>query len=122
MPILPFPFNAERYQPLQPEDSDREFELRSDPRYASMYANNAELEYQAQAESVAPNEYLIWRHTCAQMESETNAARLVWREALTRRDNEVARLNAELEETRRVFRKLDARPKPMQPRTTRKGT
>jgi hypothetical protein len=119
MPALPFPFNAAEFHPVQPEEAEREADLRSDPRYAHMYSNVAAARYEAQGESPA-QVYQAWVDTCNKMKQETDEAHRAWREAMMERDRQLLILRDKAEELRIAWKKLESRPKPPQPRSTRK--
>lgn len=122
MSELPFPFVADDFYPLQPEDADAELQRRTLPQYADKYTNVAELRYAEAGISRLTNvvsEYALWVAECSRMDAETERARGQWREAVAEKDYTIAQLKAECEELRMRWRKLQLRPKPPQPKSDR---
>lgn len=143
MAALPFILVVDKFYPLQPEDSEREEELRNDPRWKDHYRNLAEEYYaeigcagdagkdSAQAapqhgvahkvSSDAGDAYRQWVDQCRSMDAEVERAKQEWRESMLHRDAEIARLRLRSEELRIAAKRLELRPKPKQPRSARKG-
>lgn len=116
MAQFPFTFNAADFYPLQPEDEQREFELRTNPQYQEFYkyidiwGDGAPV---VQEEARTP--YHKWLETCKQMDLELEEAKSKWRESVARREKLLSELKIECEHTRMEYKRLAARVKPPQP-------
>jgi thiol-disulfide isomerase/thioredoxin len=124
MAELPFIFRVEDFVPLQPEDAELEFARRTDPRWAAHYTNVGVRLWgtpeDESADQPVVTDYNSWVEYCRKMDEEVAQAKQDWRDAICDRDEAIARLRLRCDELRVKYKRLEARTKPPQPRSTRK--
>lgn len=116
MAQFPFTFNAEQFYPLQPEDAQRELELRSNPQYQEYYTYTDPWADGTETKVEEPRtQYHKWLETCKQMDLELEEAKSKWRESVARREKLLSEMKIECEQARMDYKRLAARLKPTQP-------
>lgn len=76
---------------------------------------DATLHYPMQPEDNV-SEYAVWLELCKRMDRELEEARIQWRASVRERDETFNAMKAHTDRMRDYYKRLEARPKPPQPR------